>query len=1001
MKTRRMITAFVMAAVVIAAGARVWCKPVSRESGKILLNGTWKLAVMTPDGAKAMDNFYRFDFDQSGMGDIQVPLNWEMAGFEDAKYATVSDNMGFYRHEFEAAAPAPGERLMLHFEGVLYGAEVWLNEKPVGKHIGGFTGFELDITDAVKPGKNLLAVKVEKGTIKSSAFDCHDDWALSGIYRDVYLYKVPETHIDDITVVTDLDENYRDAELSVTVNIENTGGKDRDMEIAAELLPPGGGSPIVNTSKKVSVTAGKTEKVTLSDKIANPDKWTAETPALYKLVVTLSNENGKVETTDVNVGFREITIDGDVFKVNGVPLKLRGANRHEINIEHGRTFTTEQMLLDIRAMKTANINSIRTSHYPPDPEFLDLTDTYGMYVIDEIPFGYGDVLLSFPEFIEPVKQRAAETISRDKNHPSVIIWSAGNENKWSLVHGPVVKLVEKLDPTRPKLLPETGFSWNQTTDVIPPVVELLAAHYPSPMELDLYVKDQKLKGKRARPIIMTEFLHALGRQIDTRATWDIIWRNDDLAGGFVWHWMDQGILRPIDGRRVYEPGDKVPDGHDYLFVNKRADDNHIIDSNGFFGTDGITYPDRTPQADFYEFKKIYTPVYFADESLIANPGANRLSPAFQNRFDFTDIEGIRYEWRLLKNFDAISEGKGSYPSVKPHQKSALDLEVNLPKTVYAGETYILEISSFDLNNFMMDKHQFLLEVRDKTAATPAKRKTYPLTTTTSGDKITVSGGSEFGVTFNTAGATIESVKTGGGSIPVKGPALNAWRPLLLVEMTQTSYVESAVLPLLKDLDTTVKKFEIKNESADEVLIEAEVFHGVKEKPEMGFLVRYNYKIESSGDVDISYEIAPRVGDAKLLELGVKFDVPAAAADKLTVVGRGPDTYPCSIKNTETSFLQKMTFSPDDPGFSANKTEVSHVSVSGSDGSLDFDMPAPSRTSDQMNFRTEKSGLDTTLYFNSKVKNPFRKKGDPPKSCSVFVSDGDTIGGRVIMHLASE
>ena len=978
--------------------------PVPVESGRMLLNGDdWLLAVVTPAGEADFKDFPApAPSRESQLRPVEVPSNWEMQGFEDARYVATSDNVGYYRKSFDAPAVASGERVMLHFEGVQYVADVWVNGEKFGKHKGSYTGFEYDVTDALRPGqKNELAVRVTKSREMTHQFDCNDAWALSGIYRDVYLYKLAPVHLDVIQIETDLDDTFTDAELILRMGVKNTRGGAVKAAVRATLNPPDGDT-VGLLEKVLDIPAGETEKFVLTNNVINPLKWTAETPDLYELKVEILEDGQVVSTTVHNVGFREVTVSGGLLLVNGVPVKLRGVNRHEINIERGRALITDDWLQDIELMKRGNINTVRTSHYPPDPEFLDLCDEHGFYVIDEVPFGYGDEMLHIPDVLPNLRERTADTIARDRNHPSVIIWSLGNENPWSYAHPKLVKMAHKLDASRPVLLPRTTFEGGSLGTDLPVEVDIMAPHYPSPERLRNIFDANR---DNPRPVIMTEYLHALGRHWFTREIWDAVWEDDMSAGGCVWLWADQGIKRPTHGTEPLTIGTHTqPYDKDTLFVNRpedRLDRDRIIDTHGIYGADGIVNADRSPQPDYFEIKKIYSPIFITDEQLIFEHGQKGIEIALQNRYDFTDIAGMRYEWELLDNYYVVLTGEGTYAALAPHETGTQKLNVLLPQSPKADRDYLLNITSFDKSGMQVDLHQIILTPTKTVTENPADPAwCEPMGEEPEDEDGLSLGSNEFGIRIDRATGLISGAHKLDQHYELYGPALNTYRPVRLVEIAQPAFFDNKLLPLLQGMAPEVKSMELLGNDLMQQRARVEVFYALPDGSGRGFDVTYDYLVRCSGRVEIDYEIRPRVGEEPLLELGMAFSLPADFQN-LTVTGRGPDTYAQSIRNTEVSMLGKMSFTPTDADFSTNKTDVRRAGLSNGDLTLAVELPAPQQDWDNRNLRATHSDDATILFLNPYVKHPSKKNSNPPPPRMITVRDGDVYKSRLIIVLPME
>ncbi|KKK54728.1 hypothetical protein LCGC14_3081780, partial [marine sediment metagenome] len=344
----------------------------------------------------------------------------------------------------------------------------------------------------------------------------------------------------------------------------------------------------------------------------------------------------------------EAIFNNGILKLNGKKITIKGVNRHDIYPSVGRAINREIMVKDLELMKEGNINTIRLSHYPPHPLFIKLCNEYGMYLIDEIPFGFGDELLTDTSYQDILYQRAEATVARDKNDPSVIVWSIGNENPVTPIVVNTAKLVKKLDPTRMILFPRA-----RTEEAQPEVIDVLAPHYPffapvyyslNPREANI-ISEFGMSGDKDRPYIFTEFNHSLGGSFEGLARrWKAINSYDQIAGGCIWMWSNQGIIRQTNGHKVFEDVEDmytVSSGSPDILVEKWIDNNTVIDSRGQSGTDGIVDADRTPRGDYWITREVYSPVVFIDEELKIGPGPQRIPLLITNTFDFTNLSDIR------------------------------------------------------------------------------------------------------------------------------------------------------------------------------------------------------------------------------------------------------------------------------------------------------------------------------------------------------------------------
>lgn len=519
---------------------------------RINLSGTWQFAfAANQKEADRLERFYTSDFAKSKFKSTPVPSNWALLGYEEPVYRGFKDNQageGFYVREFTIPQDWKDKRILLHFGGVWSSAEVWLNGNELGRHDCGYTSFAFDVTNKLKVDEpNKLAVRVRQIT-REYKFDVCDDWTWGGIYRDVTLEAMPAKRwIDDVVVQTTFDHLFQDANLDIRVMIS-----DKHKNTLPGNYPSPGepyklcftltdkeGKEVAQRQMAIPAHVSTDREICLSLPVEAPHQWTAETPYLYSLKVELLEKEAVTHTRMERVGFRQISTDGGVFRINGQAVKLRGVNRHDEHPDVGRATTRKQWLEDLTLMKAANINYLRLSHYTPAEGFIELCDSMGMYVGNEVTLGGAGDLMYDPSFSGAVLQRSYETIVRDINKPSIIYWSIGNEDPLTSLHMVSVKLVKALDPTRPVLLPWRPEEW------LPKEVDILAPHYWNPQEYD------RLAGHSGRPVISTEYTHAYGNDAfgGLEARWKALTKHPAGAGAAVWMWADQGVKTPCPKER--------------------------------------------------------------------------------------------------------------------------------------------------------------------------------------------------------------------------------------------------------------------------------------------------------------------------------------------------------------------------------------------------------------------------------------------------------------------
>ncbi len=665
--------------------------PINEKNGEsILLNGSdWKFKLNSKDS-----DFYQPAYDDSGWDNILVPSNWEMSGFEEPVYrGSITESKGYYRKSFDVPNDWKGNPVFIRFDGVLFGYELWVNGNPAGQFESGFNRAEFEISGYLEFGaKNSLAVKVYK-RFKGYEFDTHDAWSLSGIYRDVTLFAVNDMHISDFTIVTDLDEDFKDATLSCSFDIASTSASsgEKEFEIYGELKDAENNT-VAEFSKTGKVT--RHETVSIDTEIKNPEFWNAESPYLYTLELSLKEKGKIVHSLSQEVGFREIYVENGILKLNGKKITIKGVNHHDIYPGLGRALNKEVMLKDLTLMKEGNINAIRLSHYPPHPLFIKLCNEYGIYLIDEIPFGGGGDHLWDSSYQDILFSRAEATIERDKNEPSVIIWSVGNENPITPIVVKTAEYAKKLDPTRMLLFPGATSSGDQ-----PDVIDVLAPHYPffAPVHYALYPKKANvitefgMVENPVRPYVFTEFNHSLGGSFEglSRA-WNMIKNYDHLAGGCIWMWNNQGIIRSTNGKKVLETTGDIyyaSSGSKDIMVESRIDRNTVIDSRGQSGSDGIVMADRTPQADYWIAREVFSPLVFLDDEIKIGPGKQRISFRIENTYDFTDLTEVTVDFEFYVNGKMVQDGNLNW-SQSPSTIQRHTLSLNAPDSLHMQLMFI-------------------------------------------------------------------------------------------------------------------------------------------------------------------------------------------------------------------------------------------------------------------------------------------------------------------------
>ena len=632
----------------------IW--PVTDHAMMRSLNGTWNLKVVheitTNRTVPALD---------SSWGSIPVPGCWEVYGFCEPKYDYPDSLTGYYRTEFSVPAEWKGQRIVLRFDGVLRGYDLWINDQLVGTWESGYNTCLFDITPYIKKkGPQQLSMRVYS-RFKGYEFDCFDDWATMGIFRDVTVFAVPDIHLSDLTVNTRMNGE-------VTVNTE-VANATKHTKTEFELLDAQG-------------------KVVLKENgiVAQPHLWTAETPYLYTLKVYVKEKGKTLQTFTQKIGIKELTIERKILKLNGQPIKLRGVNAHSTDPQTVKVISDSLTLKDMRMMKEASVNYMRLSHYPREPRFYELADSLGFYLVSEVPFGYGDKHLGSRSYQDILKTRALATVTRDKNHPSVLVWSVGNENPLPQTCVEVGDYVGQLDPSRPYCYPQVGSYfrrfWENQKDE-----DKAAGRHPFPSKAPIYAPHYPTTGQIGgfyqhldRPVIFTEYCHTLGISFeDHDRQWEIIERTPGIAGGSVWEWADQGMPfsliptsssaqpnrtlpqeRNNEGRSRYGFEERVftaPDGGFEMYGNK--------------GTDGLLYADRTPLPNYYELQHNYARAFVRS----VNCDSVAVGLTLCNRYDFLNLkDNATFHWVLTNDRDTVLRGAFS-PDCLPHATTTYQLSL--------------------------------------------------------------------------------------------------------------------------------------------------------------------------------------------------------------------------------------------------------------------------------------------------------------------------------------
>ena len=749
------------------------------------LSGTWKFNWVRKPADRPVD-FYKTDYDVSEWDDIPVPSNWELEGygvpiyvnhqyeFADFK-APVSDEMKFidgrypanpgkvphdynpvgsYRRTFTIPESWDKRRVFIQFGAVKSAFYIWVNGQKVGYSQGSKTPAEWDITDYLIEGENVVALEVYRWS-DGSYLECQDFWRISGIERDVYIYSTPKVRVRDFFAKADLDSEYKNGGFSLEVDLKNHVNKLRSGNYTVEYqIFDENQNPLVSDSQEAKINRKSDLKLTFSKEIPNPKKWTAETPNLYSLVISLKNEDSEpVEVVTTKIGFRKVELINTVFHVNGVPVLIKGVNRHEHDQYKGHVISEEAMIKEIALMKQFNINAVRTSHYPTCERFYELCNEYGLYVTDEANIEshgmyYGKhSLAKKPEWIAAHVDRNMRMVERDKNHPCIVVWSMGNEAGDGIVFTEVYKSIKERDPSRPIHYERAIMGDN--TDIFCP-------QYPGVKTLQNYAAKWQPK-----TFISSEYSHAMGNSNGNLVDlWDEFYKDryDQLQGGYIWDWIDQALVKKAD------------DGTEFWAYGGDYGENMPSDNN--FVCNGIISADYKPHPAMWEVKYAYQYICFDD-----TPEGYKIT----NFHDFIDLSDYEISWTMSVN------GKVS----ATHVLEDLNLEpgesknVMIPVPLIAAppdEEYFIDFSvklkkdkPFRKAGFEVAHDQFKLNMNTDFKVEEANEQHADLKLSELNDVYKIVG-ENFNILFNKTTGTINSYEINGIELIQKGPQINFWRP---------------------------------------------------------------------------------------------------------------------------------------------------------------------------------------------------------------------------------
>lgn len=724
------------------------------------LNGVWKFMFLdapeySPEG------FFNSDFDVTKMDDITVPGNWQLQGYGKMHYSDLWYNFpinppyvptenptGIYKRTFFVEESYRDKKIIIRFCGVDSAYHLWINGKEVGYSKVARNESEFDITDLIRVGEeNDVTVRVYQWS-DGTYLEDQDMWWESGIFRDVELIGVPKDGINDYKVIADLDDEYKNGIFKVEAFLRTT----KEVNVTFELVDAGENTVFTKT------VVAKEGKACIDEVIADVNHWTAETPYLYKLFMTVEDNGQIVEVIPQNVGFRNIRLNGETFLVNGVAIKFKGVNRHDYSPQNGRVVSREEIEKDIILMKQFNINAIRTSHYPNSYYLYDLCDEYGMYLIAETDLechGFeltGDYkwITDDPSWELAYVSRMTRMIERDKNHPAIIFWSLGNESAFGCNFRKMTDVAHEMDPTR--LVHYEGDFDVESADVYSTMYTWIENPKKPYLMKDIIEKSKK-------PHVHCEYCHAMGNGPGNLKDYqDLVYAHDKLQGGFVWEWFDHGI------ESFTESGEKY-----YRYGGDFGDD----PSNKDFCIDGLIMPDRTPSPGLYEYKKVIEPI--TTTAVDIQKGIINLL----GRYDFANLDRFNLVYKVMEDDVILQTGFMAVPSIEARANKDITLPYDLSAIkVKPGAHYYVNISyqlredtSYASSGHELATAQFELPLyKEGIVVRPEGILNVEKEHTTLHVK-----GANFSLDFNLVNGNLMNIVRDGMQVLSKGPRLTLWR----------------------------------------------------------------------------------------------------------------------------------------------------------------------------------------------------------------------------------
>ena len=881
-----------------------------KSANYLSMEGMWKFNFVK-DHNKRPANFFALKYDDSQWKDFPVPGLFELNGYGDATYKNIgyawatqfdpnppyiselNNYTGSYRRTFELPKDWKGKDVYFHVGSATSNLTLWVNGKYVGYSEDSKVAAEFNISKYLKPGKNLIAMQVMRWC-DGSYFEDQDFWRLTGIAREVYLYARPKLHAADIRLNAALENNYQDGVLNYKVSLK--GGK---TDVAITLCDKDG--------KQIAQATGAQGII----KVPKVNAWTAETPYLYKAYITLKNKQGAAEVIPQKVGFRNVEIKNAQLLVNGQPVLVKGADRHEMDPDGGYVVSLERMIQDIKIMKQLNINAVRTSHYPCDPRWYDLCDEYGIYITAEANLeshgmGYEEKSLAkFPEYIVPHIERNEGNVKPLINHPSVIVWSLGNECGYGVNFEKAYDWVKACDKTRPAQYERGGY--DSKTDIY------------CPMYIGYEESESYCKSNGTKPYIQCEYAHAMGNsEGGFKEYWDLIRKYPKYQGGYIWDFVDQGLRdkSPITGKEIFTYG---------------GDYGRYPASDYNFNCNGIIAPNRRLNPHAYEIQYVLQNVWIKDFDA-ENGSFNVYNENFFKNIDDLNLTATLFANGVKLTTVAIPDTKGIAPQATKLVKSeALKSAIEKAEAEHATEEITINFAfASDGSQPLVDKGQVMARQQIVLNGYEFDKVDAPANT---GSKIEVEETNSYvKVSAERMSVTIGK-KTGMiDYLDVDGEPMLKFRESMTPEFwrapTDNDYGASLQkkMRVWKNPQMNLKSFD-KSESKDSVVLTANF-----EMPEVKAELMLRYRINAAGEVAVTEKMTTdkEAKVADLFRYGMQLQMPASFS-KLEYYGRGPEEN--YIDRHSSSFIGKYETNVKDeyypyvrPQESGNHTDIRYFSI---------------------------------------------------------------------------